>query len=85
MKFALNPHTYLRHAESETLLWNKRTYASRILKDAQGFLKPIEQGESKEIEEIIAEVAQIYNLPPQELADDVLAFYTELAMATFLI
>ncbi|MBR5888412.1 MAG: PqqD family peptide modification chaperone [Akkermansia sp.] len=84
MKFSLHENTYLRHAESETLLWNKRTYASRILKDAQGFLKPIEQGESKEIEEIIAEVAQIYNLPPQELADDVLDFYTELAMATFL-
>ena len=84
MKFALNKHTYLRHAAEETLLWNKRTYACRILKDAQGFLKPIEQGESKEIGEIIAEVAQIYALPPQEVADDVSAFYTELAAATFL-
>lgn len=84
MKFALNTHTYLRHAEAETLLWNKQTYACRILKDAQGFLKPIEQGRSKGIEEIVAEVAQIYNLPPLEIAEDVLAFYTELAEATFL-
>ena len=84
MKFTLNEHTYLRHAGAETLLWNKRTYACRILKDAQFFLKPIEQGKSKEIEEIIAEVAQIYNLPPLEIAEDVLDFYTELAVATFL-
>lgn len=84
MNYALNKHTYLRHSAEETLLWNKRTYACRILKDAQGFLKPIEQGESKEIGEIIAEVAQLYALPPQEVADDVSAFYTELAEATFL-
>ena len=84
MKFELNEHTFLRHAEEETLLWNKRTYACRILKDAQGFLKPIEQGETKEIGEIIAEVAKQYALPPQEVAEDVQAFYAELAAATFL-
>lgn len=84
MKFSLNEHTYLRHAGDETLLWNKRTYACRILKDAQGFLKPIEQGETKEIGEIIAEVAKLYALPPQEVVEDVQAFYAELATATFL-
>lgn len=84
MKFALNEYTYLRHAGEESLLWNKRTYACRILKDARAFLLPIEQGETKELDEIIAEVAQIYALPPQEVTDDVLAFYTELAAATFL-
>ena len=84
MKFSLNEHTYLRHAGDETLLWNKRTYACHILKDAQGFLKPIEQGETKEIGEIIAEVAKLYALPPQEVVEDVQAFYAELATATFL-
>lgn len=84
MKFELNEHTFLRHAEEETLLWNKRTYACRILKDAQGFLKPIEQGETKEIDEVIAEVAQAFELQPQDVADDVRAFYSELAAATFL-
>lgn len=84
MKFRLNEHTYLRHAGEETLLWNKRTYACRILKDAQGFLKPIEQGEAKELGVIVAEVAKVYALPPQEVAQDVRAFYTELSVATFL-
>ena len=84
MKFALNEHTYLRHAEDESLLWNKRTYACRILKDAQVFLRPIEQGEKKELDEIIAEVAQAFSVSPQEVADDVREFYTELAASTFL-
>lgn len=84
MKFALNEHTYLRHAEDESLLWNKRTYACRILKDAQVFLRPIEQGEKKELDEIIAEVAQAFSVSPQEVADDVRDFYTELAASTFL-
>lgn len=84
MKFSLNKHTYLRHAGVETILWNKRTYACRILKDAQVFLHPIEQGKSKETEEIITEVAQAFDLPPQEVADDVQSFYAELAEASFL-
>ena len=84
MKFSLNEHTYLRHAGEETLLWNKRTYACRILKEAQAFLKPIEQGEMKELDEIVAEVAQVFGLSPQEVEDDVRAFYAELAAATFL-
>lgn len=84
MKFALNEHTYLRHAGEESLLWNKRTYACRILKNAQVFLHPIEQGETKETDEIIAEVAQAFAVQPQEIADDVRAFYTEQAAATFL-
>lgn len=84
MKFALNEHTYLRHAEDESLLWNKRTYACRILKDAQVFLRPIEQGEKKELDEIIAEVAQAFSVSLQEVADDVRDFYTELAVSTFL-
>lgn len=84
MKFGLNEHTYLRHAEEETLLWNKRTYACRILKGAQAFLRPIEQGEMKELSEIVAEVAQTYDLAPQEVVEDVQAFYAELATATFL-
>lgn len=84
MKFSLNEHTYLRHAGGETLLWNKRTYACRILKEAQAFLHPIEQGDIKERSEIVAEVAQAYDLPQQEVADDVRYFYAELAAATFL-
>lgn len=84
MKFSLNEHTYLRHAEGETLLWNKRTYACRILKEAQAFLHPIEQGEIKEQSEIVAEVAQAFELQPQAVEDDVRAFYAELAAATFL-
>lgn len=84
MKFSLNEHTYIRHAGEETLLWNKRTYACRILKDAQAFLQPIGQGETKEADEIIAEVAESFDLPPQKVADDVRAFYTELAEASFL-
>lgn len=84
MKFSLNEHTYLRHAGDETLLWNKRTYASRILKDAQGFLSCIEHGESKELGTIVTEVARVFGLPEQEVADDVRDFYVELAAATFL-
>lgn len=84
MKFSLNQHTYLRHAEEETLLWNKRTYASRILKEARAFLHPIEHGECKELDEIVTEVAQAFSLTPQEVADDVHTFYTELTVATFL-
>lgn len=84
MKFSLNKHTYLRHAGEETLLWNKRSYACRILKDAQAFLHPVEHGEVKDLSEIVAEVAAHFAIPPQELADDVQAFYEELAAATFL-
>lgn len=84
MKFSLNEHTYLRHAGEETLLWNKRTYACRILKEAQAFLHPIEQGDIKELSEIVAEVAQAFELQPQEVADDVRDFYAELAAASFL-
>lgn len=84
MKFSQNEHTYLRHAGEESVLWNKRTYASRILKGAQVFLRPIEQGETKELGEIIAEVAQEFAVSPQEVADDVREFYTELTAATFL-
>lgn len=84
MKFSLNEHSYLRHAGEETLLWNKRTYACRILNGAEAFLKPIEQGEAKELSEIIAEVAQFFCIPSEDVADDVRAFYTELAGATFL-
>ena len=84
MRFSLSAHTYLRHAGAETLLWNKRTYACRILKEAQAFLHPIEQGEVKGLDAIIAEVAQVFDLPQQEVAEDVRAFYTELAAATFL-
>ena len=84
MKFALDKHTYLRHAGEESLLWNKRTYACRILKDAKPFLQPIEQGENRSLDEIVTEVAQVFNLLPQEVADDVQDFYIELAMASFL-
>lgn len=84
MKYALNAHTHLRHAGDETLLWNKRTYACRILKEAQTFLHPIEQGDIKKLSEIVAEVAQAYDLAPQDVADDVRDFYAELAVATFL-
>lgn len=84
MKFSLNKHTYLRHSGGESLLWNKRTYACRILKDAEVFLHPIEQGEKKALDGIVAEVAQVYDVPPHEVADDVRAFYTELAAASFL-
>lgn len=84
MNFSLSKHTYIRHAGEETLLWNKRTYACRILKEAQAFLHPIEQGEAKELREIVTEVAQVFDLPPQEVTEDVRAFYTELAAATFL-
>lgn len=84
MKFSLNEHTYLRHAGNESLLWNKRTYACRILKDAQAFLAPMEHGGKKEMSDIIAEVAQAFALSLQEVAEDVRAFYAELAAATFL-
>lgn len=84
MSFYLNKHTYLRYAGEDTLLWNKRTYACRILKAAKKFLQPIEQGERKELGEIVAAVAQAFNLLPCEVADDVLAFYKELAAASFL-
>lgn len=84
MKLSLNEHTYLRHAGNESLLWNKRTYACRILKDAQAFLAPMEHGGKKEMRDIIAEVARAFALSPQEVAEDVRAFYAELAAATFL-
>lgn len=84
MYFSLNSHTYLRHAEDETLLWNKRTYACRILKDAQAFLHPIERGENKELNAIVAEVAQAFSIQPAEVGNDVQTFYTELAAASFL-
>lgn len=84
MKFSLNRHTYLRHSGGETLLWNKRSYACRILKDAQSFLFPIEQGERKDLSEIVEEVAQRFELPVTTVAEDVSTFYTELAAATFL-
>lgn len=84
MKFILNKHTYLRHAGNETLLWNKRTYACRILRGARAFLSPIERGEPKELNEIVTEVAQAFGTPSQNVADDVKYFYTELAEATFL-
>lgn len=84
MKFSLNTHTYLRNAGEETLLWNKRTYACRILKDARAFLQPIEHGEVKGLNDIVVEVAQVYDLSPHDVEDDVRGFYTELAMASFL-
>lgn len=84
MKFFLNEHTYLRHAEEETLLWNKRTYACRILKNAQAFLHPIEQGERKTLDVIVAEVAHLFDLQPKDVMDDVRSFYEELVSATFL-
>ena len=84
MKFSLNEHTYLRHAGAESLLWNKRTYACRILKNAQAFLQPIEQGEWKTLDVIVAEVAHAFNMQPLDVLDDVRAFYEELASATFL-
>lgn len=84
MKYSLNEHSYIRHAGEETLLWNKRTYASCILKEAQVFLRPMEQGKTKELDEIIAEVAQAFAVLPQEVADDVRAFYTEMSAFTFL-
>lgn len=84
MRFSLNEHCYLRHAGGESLLWNKRTYACRILKEAQAFLAPMEQGVGKELDDIVTEVAQVFTLPPQEVAEDVRAFYEELAAATFL-
>lgn len=84
MKFSLNEHTHLRHAGNESLLWNKRTYACRILKEAQAFLAPMEHGGKKEMRDIIAEVARSFALSPQEVAEDVRDFYEELAAATFL-
>lgn len=84
MKFSLNEHTHLRHAGNESLLWNKRTYACRILKEAQAFLAPMEHGGKKEMRDIIAEVARAFALSPQEVAEDVRDFYEELAAATFL-
>lgn len=84
MKFSLNEHTYLRHAADETLLWNKRTYACRILKHAQAFLQPIENGAWKTLDVIVAEVAHMYDLEPLDVLDDVRAFYEELVSATFL-
>ncbi|MBQ3144768.1 MAG: radical SAM protein [Akkermansia sp.] len=54
------------------------------MKDARAFLLSIEQEKIKEFGEIVEGVAQMFNMTPQVVADDVLDFYSELASATFL-
>lgn len=69
MTICYSSNTYIRHIDNESLLWHKRNAACVILQDAEVFLRfitfePIPQ------EEIVKKIAAVYEIFPEEIADD---------------
>jgi len=78
----LSSQTFLRHAEDESLLWNRRTSACAILRDARPFLDAVSYEPQSE-EEIIRKVAETFACKPDEVAEDVHEFLQMLVSETF--
>ena len=74
--------TFLRHAGDESLLWNRRTSACAILKDARPFLDAISY-EAQSENQIIRNVAKTFECGPDEVAQDVREFLQMLVAETF--
>ena len=77
-----SPQTFLRHAEDESLLWNRRTSACSILKDAKPFLDAVSYEPLSE-DEIIRKIAKTFECKPDEVAEDVREFLKMLVAETF--
>ena len=73
MKPYYSPQTFIRHAGNESLLWNRRTSACSILKDAKPFLDAVSCEPLNE-DEIIRKIAKTFECKPDEVAEDVREF-----------
>ena len=69
-KIQLSPQTFLRHADDESLLWNRRTSARTILKDAKPFLDALSYEPHSE-DEVPRKVAGAFGVSPEEVVADV--------------
>ena len=77
-----SPQTFLRHADDESLLWNRRTSACVILKDAKPFLDALSY-EPQRVDEVIRRVAAAFGVVPDEVAPDVREFLKMLVAESF--
>jgi len=74
--------TFFRHAGDESLLWNRRTSACAILKDAKPFLDAVSYEPQSE-DQIIHKVAETFECKPGDVAEDVREFLQMLVAETF--
>ena len=77
MKIHFSSHTYIRHQDNESLLWHKRNSACMILQDAEIFLHFITFVPT-ELNEIVEKIAAVYEITPEEIADDFNEFVQQL-------
>ena len=82
MNFRISSNVYIRHAGDESLLWNRRTSACVILKDAKPFLDAVSYEPQSE-DQIIRIVAENFECGPREVAEDVREFLHMLVSETF--
>lgn len=82
MSLFFSSQSFVRHADDESLLWNRRTSACLVLQDAKPFLDAITYDPQSE-KEIISKVASVYGVQESEVADDVREFLTMLISETF--
>ena len=80
--FSYSHQTFVRHAGNENLLWNRRTSACVILKDAKPFLDAVSY-EPRSEDAIIRKVAGTFGCGADEVAADVREFLNMLVAETF--
>ena len=82
MSCRISFETFLRHADEESLLWNRRTSACTILKDAKPFLDALSYEPQSE-DDVIRKVAAAFEVSPDEVAADVREFLEMLVAESF--
>lgn len=82
MQIKYSRQAFHRHAADESLLWNRRTSACSILKDAKPFLDAVSYEPQSE-DQIIRSVAKNFECKPDEVAEDVREFLRMLVSETF--
>ncbi len=79
----LASQTFLRHADTESLVWQPRTGGCLVLQDAEPFLRPIPHAWTNE-EEIVAKIAATLGAERTDVAPDAKELFTTFATDGFL-
>lgn len=59
----LSPQAFVRHADGESLLWQRRTNVRAVLPGAEPFLRPLRK-EWREVGDLVADVAAEHGIEP---------------------
>lgn len=82
MKYRKSPNTFVRTCGNESVVWQRRTYACRIFRDANAFLGALDKNWKCDAE-LTKEIAAELRVPAEAIADDVSEFFAMLAAETF--